>query len=77
MILRLNFIEGAEMIHYALSQKSEEALYQRWLIGQYEKSMSFKEFKNACVQSGPSKHHDEDPVDTLNRVKEILNMRIE
>lgn len=76
-ILQMQFEEGLELIAFAAEQKTEEMIYQRWLLG-YEKLMSLDEFK-AEIRKATSTHNlqaNDTKEEILDKVKAILETEV-
>lgn len=70
LIFEMDFEFGMELIRRADTEKTEEMLYQRWLLG-YEKVMSLNEFKQRVINATSTKEAKAD--DILVKVKGILD----
>ena len=46
----MEFLEAARQVQKTMEIKSDETLYNRWIIGGYDKDKSFQEFKNSLIQ---------------------------
>ena len=81
-VLLLDFLDGIELIHYIHEKEMEDRLYQRWLIGRYEREMSFEQFKeNAFEAAKQVTQYETATIQTsdeiLMDVKNILDRGIE
>ena len=70
LVFEMDFELGMELIRRADTEKTEEMLYQRWLLG-YEKVMSLNEFKQRVINATSTKEAKAD--DILVKVKGILD----
>ena len=70
LVFEMDFELGMELIRRADTEKTEEMLYQRWLLG-YEKVMSLNEFKQRVINATSTKEAKAD--DILLKVKGILD----
>lgn len=61
-VLDLDFETGTALIVKALEKKAEETLYQRWLIGGYEKTMNFNDMKKSLVPTSKKESLTEDEI---------------
>jgi len=77
-VLNFDFEFGIEVINEARRKKLEEDLYQRWIIGGYEKEMKFSDFKKQLMDDAP-KHPSKDitEAEIFAKVRKILEMRRE
>lgn len=67
-ILSAPFLDGFELIEYALDAEKEDRLFLRWAIG-YQSYMSFEDFKSELKES-KSDTRSEDEI--LKIVKDII-----
>lgn len=76
-VLNYDFEFGVEIINKAMEKKNEEDIFQRWIVGGYEKEISFSEFKRelrvGTTPTQPVKEKTEKEI--YEEVKEILRMR--
>ena len=70
LVFEMDFELGMELIRRADTEKTEEMLYQRWLLG-YEKVMSLNEFKQRVINATSTKEAKAD--DILVKGKGILD----
>lgn len=68
--MNLDAVTGAELIIKAYDQRSNDQLMQRWLIGGYDKELSFEDFKEKLVAHRVTDNKTNDEI--LEDVKEIL-----
>jgi tRNA G18 (ribose-2'-O)-methylase SpoU len=69
--MNMDIIYGIKLINKACENRMYEQLEQRWIIGGYDKEMSFSEFKDKLIihRSNISKTDEEILLD----VKNIIN----
>lgn len=46
----MEFLEAVKQIQKTMELKNEELLYNRWIIGGYDKEEGFQEFKNKLIE---------------------------
>lgn len=61
--------DGLRLIHYAIQQKEEDFIVQRWVAG-YQHAMPFEEFRRSLTPQVDTRNE----ADILEDVKSILNM---
>lgn len=73
-IFSLPFLEGMKLLHLAHEKDEHELLYRRWIIGGYDKSMSFDKFEYELKKSSGVKDTTTDAEEIFNKVESILNL---
>lgn len=64
------FLDGYELISYAMDAEYEERLYWRWAIG-YQFVMEFEEFKRSLGEGRQQMADDRTAAEILDAVKDI------
>lgn len=65
-------MEGQELIQYALNERVEEKILDRWIIG-YQKEMPLDEFKSQIGFNPSRKSDSRTAEEILNNVRDILS----
>lgn len=69
--MTMDFVRGIEIFNKAKSEINEKKLFDRWLIGGWEKEYSFDEFKD-MITTQTSTETDMTEDEILNKVEKIL-----
>ncbi len=70
-LYQLELSEGAEFIKEILQIHSDETLLEAWLQGDYNKTMSFGQYKTAIKMSNDKRSADDIIKDVIHRTEKV------
>lgn len=73
-VLNYEFETGFDIIRKAYEKRLEEDMQRRWLIGGYEKEMSFSEFRQKLIGAVAPAQKEKTEKEIFEKVRKILEM---